>query len=306
MRTLKIPPSLLFIAGIGALLMPALPVRSQSAPPAPAPSAPSAPSAQSAPIPDVPTLMQQVDDHQHALEKIRENYTYRSLTTTDDVDGHGKVTKTETEEDEVFYVNGHSIERTVKKNGQPLNDHDQQKEQERIAKLVEKAGKTPPDQPLQGPNESISIHQILDILQVSNPRREMFRGRSTILFDFAGRRDAKTHGMAEGAAKKIAGAIWIDEKDREVVRMEMHFTDNFHVAGGLLANIAKGSAFNFDQALVNGEIWLPTGAEGTIDARVLLVKGFHQHFTERDWDYKRFHVDAEQEKSVAVKPDGKS
>lgn len=296
------PPSFVRVVCICGLLLLSRPIRSQSAQSAPAPVTPTV---TAAPIPDVRTLMQQVVDHQHALEKIRENYTYRSLTTTEDVDGHGKVTRTETEETEVFYVNGHAIERTVKKNGQPLNDHDQQKEQARITKLVEKASKTPPNQPLQGPNQTISISHLLDILQVSNPRREMFRGRGTIVFDFAGRHDAKTHGMAEDASKKIAGTIWVDEQDREVARMEMHFTDNFRIGGGLLANIAKGSTFNFDQALVNGEIWLPTGAEGTIDARVLLLKGFHQHFTERDWDYKRFHVDAEQEKSVAVKPDGK-
>jgi hypothetical protein len=47
---------------------------------------------------------------------------------------------------------------------------------------------------------------------------------------------------------------------------------------------------------VNGEIWLPTGGEGTVQARILLLKNVRQHFVERDYDYKRFRVETEQAK----------
>ncbi len=261
--------------------------------------------AASAPVPDIRQLMIEVMDHQKQLEKVRENYTYTTSSTVQDIDSNGKVTKTETEDSEVFFINTHRIERTIKKDGKPLDDHDQKKEQERIDKLVAKAQKTPPGQPLEGPNVNVSITQLLDIMQVSNPRRETFRGRSTIVFDFAGRRDAKTHGLAEDASKKIAGTLWVDERDHQVARMEAHFTDNFHVAGGLLANVQKGSSFYFDQALVNGEIWFPTAAEGHIEARVLLLKGVRQHVIERDYDYKRFSVAAETGKTASVVPEPK-
>ena len=252
------------------------------------------------PIPDVRQLMVEVMAHQKQLEKVRENYTYRTTSTTQDLDSSGRVTKTETDETEVFFVNTHHIERTVKKDGKPLSEHDAQKEQERVTKIVEKATKTPPGESVDGPNMNVGITKLLEIMDAFNPRREIFRGRSTIIFDFAGRHDAKTHGLAEDASKKIAGTLWIDERDRQVARMEAHFTDNFHVAGGLLANIQKGSSFYFDQAPVNGEIWFPTGAEGHIEARVLLLKGVRQHVLERDYDYQRFSVDAQQSKTEAV------
>jgi len=283
-----------------ALAVSGLPVSGLSVPTAaqnpPQPDAPSA----SQPIPGIRALMTDVIEHQKKLEKIRENYTYHSSTTTQEIDSSGQVKKTESEDSEVFFVNSHRIERTVKKDGKPLNEHDQQKEQERVNKLVEKAQKTPPGEPLEGPNTNISVSHLLDIMQATNPRRETFRGRSTIVFDFAGKPDAKTHGMAEDASKKIAGTLWVDEHDRQVARMEAHFTDNFHVGGGLLANVQKGSSFYFDQALINGEIWLPTGAEGHIEARVLLLKGIRQHVVERDFDYQRFSVDAQTGKTATV------
>jgi hypothetical protein len=254
------------------------------------------------PLPDIRQLMREVQDHQRQLDKVRESYTYSSLQTIQDIDSNGQVKKTQTEEHEDFFVHGHLIERTVKKNGKALDDHDQRKEAERVEKLVEKAEKTPPDQPLQG--QAVSVSRLLEIMDVRNPRRESYRGRPTIVFDFAGRKHARTHGLAEDASKKLQGTVWIDETDRQVAHLEASFNENFRIAGGLFASIAKGSNFRFDQAPVDGALWLPTGGEGTVQARVLLVKNLRQHFAERDYDYKRFRVETQQSRDVEAVPSG--
>jgi hypothetical protein len=252
----------------------------------------------SAPLPDPRQLMRDVVAHQKQLEKVRENYTYTSQLTEQDLDANGKVTKTESLETESFFVNGHAISRTIKKDGKPLSEHDQQKETEKVTRTVEKAQKTPSDQPLEG--QSVSISRILAIMDIGTPRRETFRGRPTIIFDFVGRKDAKTHGFAEEASKKLKGTIWIDEADRQVAHLEVTFYDNFHIAGGLVANVQKGSNFRFDQAPVDSGLWLPTGGEGNVQARIVLVKTMRQHFVERNYDYKRFSVDAQQNKDAKV------
>src|ERR1700679_1557525 len=256
-----------------------------------------------APLPDVHQLMREVAEHQKQLDKVRENYTYTSLQTTQDLDANGKVTKTESTENEDFFVNGHAIERAVKKDGQALSANEEKKETERITRLVEKAQKTPPDQPLEG--QTVSISHMLEIMDVSAPRREMYRGRPAIVFDFVGRKDAKTHGMVEDASKKLKGTIWIDEADRQVAHLEVLFADNFHVAGGLLANIQKGTTFHFDQAPVEDGLWLPTGGEAMVQARVLLLKNMRQHFTEKVYGYQRFKVETEQPKDAKVAGDKK-
>jgi hypothetical protein len=264
----------------------------------------SAQQAVESPLPEIHQLMREVQEHQRQVDKVRENYTYTSLQTVQDLDSNGQVKKTETTENEDFFVNSHAIERTVKKDGKPLEGHDEQKETERVTKLVEKAQKTPPGQPLEG--QTISISRLLDIMNVTNPRREVYRGRPSIVFDFAGRKDAKTHGLVEDASKKLEGTLWIDEADRQVAHLEVRVDDNFRVAGGLFASIQKGSSFRFDQASVSGDLWLPTGAEASMQGRLLLLKGIRQHFTERDYDFKRFHVEAQQGKdakgAVEAKP----
>lgn len=248
------------------------------------------------PLPDIRWLIQEVQEHQRQLDKVRESYTYTAMEIGQDIDANGQIKKTETKVSEVFFVNGHIIGRTVKKNVQPLSEHDQQKETERVTKLVEKAEKTPPGRP------PISISRVLEIMDVTNERRMIFRGRATIVFDFVGRKDAKTHGLAEDASKKLQGTIWIDEADCQVAHLEATFIDNFHVAGGFLVNIQKGSNFHFDQELVNGEIWLPTGVEGTMQARVLLLKNLRRRSIERDYDYKRFKVETQQKDTEIARP----
>src|SRR6201999_1931470 len=102
--------------------------------------------AQQAPIPDVPTLMQQVQDHQRKMDETRENYTFRETIVTREFNKDGSLKKTESEENEVFYVNTHEIDRKVKKDGKDLSADEQKKEQDHVMKEVEKAQKTPAGQ----------------------------------------------------------------------------------------------------------------------------------------------------------------
>src|SRR3974390_506840 len=71
---------------------------------------------QDPPLPDIRQLMREVQEHQRQLDNIRENYTYTSLQTTEDIDADGRVKKQETGEYEEFFVNGHVIERKIKHN----------------------------------------------------------------------------------------------------------------------------------------------------------------------------------------------
>ena len=252
--------------------------------------------ASNGPLPEIHELMRQVQEHQRQLDKVREDYTYTSTQVTQDIDSGGNIKKTENDEYEIFFVNSHQIYRMVKKDGKALEGQELEKETAHVTKHVEKAEKTPPGQPLEG--QEVSITKILDVMDVRNPRRELYHNRPTIVFDFVGRKDAKTHGLAEDASKKLQGTLWVDEADRVVAHLDVSFDDNFRVAGGVVATIQKGSNFHFEQSPVRGELWLPTGAEGSMQARVLLLKGIHQHFSERDTDFKRFNVEALQGKDA--------
>ena len=252
-------------------------------------------------IPDIATLMHEVEAHQKQLDLVREDYTYHEKMQRDELDGNGQVKKSETFENEVFFVNTHRIERRVKKDGRPLTPDEEKKVQESVTKEIERALKTPAHTSMHGDSE-ISVSRLLTIMKVANPRRISLNGRDTIAFDFTGDPHAKTHGMAEDFSKKIGGTLWVDEKDREVSRMEVHVDDNFRVGGGLVASIQKGTTFKFEQAPVNHELWLPTAAEIHLGARVLLFKGYREDIHVRNSDYQKFHAEAIQQSGAMTHP----
>src|ERR1700720_4552823 len=180
-------------------------------------------------LPDAATMLREVEAHQKQLDKVRENYTFRAIQTTRELDSSGKTKKVETEEHEVFFVNRQRIEKLVRKDGKDLTPDQARKEQDRVNKEVlkiSKPGYSNPDK------DDITVSRLLQIVAFSRPRRVQLNGRDTIAFDFAGDPHAKTHGRDEEALKKVSGTIWIDEADREVSRMSATLDENYHVGFG--------------------------------------------------------------------------
>jgi hypothetical protein len=75
------------------------------------------------------------------------------------------------------------------------------------------------------------------------------------------------------------------------VRLDAFFVSDVRIAGGLLADLQKGTRVILEQTYVNNEVWLPTYEEVHLDVRVLLVKGIKVDGTTRYFDYKKFNVE---------------
>lgn len=250
-------------------------------------AAPSTASLRAEPIPDARTLLAQVQVEQRKMSAELENYTYKEVTVTRLLDKHGRVSKTFSETDDVFFVNGHEIDRMVARNGHPLSEKEQKKEQERVNKAVLLAVKTPRNQ-TSDPND-VSISQLLNLMTLSHPRRVMVADRPTLVFDFVGNPHAHTHGAIEGASKKLTGSLWIDEKDRNVERLLADFDANFHMGWGIFA-LDKGSSFDFVQQRVAPDIWLPSKATMHIVAHAFGFIGYRANVVVTDSNYQVFHV----------------
>ncbi len=251
--------------------------------------------AQTAPVPDVATLLKEVQDHQRQMDSIRENYTFHEIVRTDSVDGNGAVKESKSEESEVFFMGGHRIIRLVKRDGKELSARDAAKELERVKKEIDGYAKSPPvTQRGRGGSRARIISRILPVAKMSNPRRITFRDRPTLVFDFSGDPKAKSKGMEQDIAKKLAGTIWIDEADKQVAHLELHFYDNFHIAGGVLASVQKGSSMVVDQAPIGDGLWMQTSSEDHLAARVV-IKSLHENIHIQDFDYRKFDVGTRQQ-----------
>jgi len=241
-------------------------------------------------VPEPAILVKEIEAHQRRMDEVQENYTFREITLTDELDPKGAVNGSSSEEHEVFFVNGYRIAHLVKKNGKDLNEGDRKGEQDRIKRLIEKDMKAPPGHSFNRRGENVGVSQILALMKISNPRRITLNGRSTLAFDFVGDNHAKAHGLAENAARKIAGTVWVDEMDRGVARLEARFDDNLRIGGGFVANIQKGTSLIFEQSRLEQGLWMPAVSEIHLAARELLVKGVRRNIHVKDFEFRRFDV----------------
>jgi hypothetical protein len=243
-----------------------------------------------APVPEPATLVRDIEMHQRRMDELRENYTFRELVLTDELDAKGAVKGMESEDREVFFVNGYRIARLVRKNGKELSEGDRKNEEDHIRRLIEKDMKAPSGHSFNRRGENVGVSQILPLMKISNPRRISWKGRDTLAFDFVGDPHAKAHGLAENAARKIAGTVWIDEIDREVARLEARFDDNFRIGAGLVASIQKGTSLLFEQSRLGEELWMPSVSEIHLAARELMVRGVRRNIHIKDSDFRRFDI----------------
>jgi hypothetical protein len=246
-------------------------------------------------LPDLKALFKEIDDNQKAIDKIKENYAGTRAEEETEYDKTGKVTKHEAKGYTFFYLGGNEISTLISKDGKPLGEEEQKKENEKTQKEIRQheAKKESKDRENgKKDDEDPGIEVFLRVCQFVNPRRERFRGQDVLVFDFEPNPEFKAHKLEEKVVQKLAGVVWIDEKAHDVARLEAYFVGDFRFAGGVLANLQKGTSFVFEQAFINNEVWLPTYAEVHVGVRVLLVKGFKVNAVIRYSDYKKFNVES--------------
>ena len=182
----------------------------------------------------------------------------------------------------------------MKRDGKDLNPADRKSDDERVKHEAKKYAKSGV-----GENrEMVALTQILGIMNISAPHRAMLNGRATLAFDFTGDPDAKTHGMAEKAAKKIAGTVWIDEADRDVVRLDALFDDVFSVGWGLFASIQSGTSVVFEQSRLGEGFWMPATPKFTFAARRVSRQQRARNIHVKDFDFQRFGTSFEERHSA--------
>jgi len=244
------------------------------------------------PLPDINSLMVQVEAQQKASRSAIRQYIYRSLETQQKLDSHGAVKKTSTEESESFWINGVFISRLLARDGKPVSGDELKKQNERIDKRIAEArGKADSDPPQKKhDSDEVTFARFLELGAFSKPRRVLLNGRDAIAVDYAGDPKVKTRNRLEGAIHDLAGTVWVDEQDHALVRVEGRFLADFKLGGGLLADVHKGTSFQAEWTKVNDEVWLPARMDAQGSARVLLFISFNGAVHATDSDYRKFRA----------------
>jgi hypothetical protein len=277
-------------------------------------------------LPDMKKLFAEVDARQKVNDQLQKKYAGTKIENETPLDRKGNPTKPEVTESFFFYYNGGEVDRVLKKNGQPLTPDERKAEDDRFLKAIADLKKHPvkdsdanakaddkkdsetssndskdkdatnnsansigsaeSDQDVK--DSDFSVDTFLRVAQFVNPRRERYQGQDVLAFDFEPNPEYKAHGLVEHLVQKLGGVIWIDERTKDVVRLDAFFASDMKFAGGLLADLEKDTRVIIMNTYVGNEAWLPEYEEVRIAIKLLLVKTYRIDESTKYFDYKKF------------------
>ncbi len=255
------------------------------------------------PLPDINSLLNEIRVNADKVDEILENYSYTELRIDRNLNKDGSFVEKSSEKRSLTFYKGYRISRLIEKNGKPLSASDQaseDKDAEKQVQDIEKrvaakekrqiaqrdTGSGTGGRPT-GEGQRITISDALKGSLLTNPRRERFKGRTVIVFDYEPNPAFKPQTRNEKLFALCTGAVWVDALSNQVVRLEAELTQS---AGNFLAKAKRGASFSIDNELVNNEIWLPSQADVNLQIKILFA-GININNLIKYGDYRRFETD---------------
>ena len=258
---------------------------------------------------DVAALLREVSQNQDQLEQRFTEYSFIQKQTDREINSKGEVKKETVKVFEVFPIpHREPVMKLLSENGVSLAGERAAKEQKRVEeefaraerdkdknelkverRRAERRKRAAKDQ--ESDDDDVDVSQFLKIHEFVSPRRERFRDRQAVVFDFRPRPGFKPGNRQEDLISKLVGVVWIDPADKQVMRLEARLAEGFKMGGGLLVNLRPGAAVVMEQTRMVEGVWLPRLAQINLSVKVLLFGGGDYNQTIEWSDYKHFSGD---------------
>src|SRR5262245_13427233 len=240
------------------------------------------------PLPDGNAYVRGLVQKQRAREEALNLYTYDASEVVEELDKQGRRENLEVTRYEVFHVKGVPIRKRVALGGKPLPSEEAEREEDRVSKKVESVlqGRTTLER------AEFKLSQVLARYDFRAVGREEQDERSTLVFDFSPQPgERKLEG--DRFLRVLAGRIWVDEEESQLVRAEIRSTEPVRFAWGLGPSLETMSLdLEFERA---GEgVWLPSRLTGMAAGRTLPLKDFRTRVTVLYSRYRRFGTETEE------------
>ncbi|HEY3203222.1 MAG TPA: hypothetical protein VGL03_06130 [Thermoanaerobaculia bacterium] len=261
----------------------------------------------SRPLPEPRAFLEEVRQNLRSDRFLLEQYTFTEQFTERRLDAKGGVKKTRMDLYEVYpsAEPGKMYRRLVAREGQPLSERQLAEQDRKQEQKVEKKERRLAEEDEIGRQKRLAkeeedrreerdvIEELFRMDDIAVAGREALDGRPTILVTFAPKPGYRPVTDGGKVLQKLEGRAWIDEQDKQLVRIEARLLDSLGVGPGRVARLQKGATAYFQRRKVNDEIWLPAEARFTGAAKLLLLFGARVDIHSRYGDYKKFSVGTE-------------
>ena len=261
------------------------------------------------PLPDTRTFLEEVRKNIRSDGELLDQYTFTEEFTETRLDRKGRVKKSKRETYEVYpsYEPGSLYRRLVARDGKRLTEAELAEQDRKQDERTEKRERRRSSEDAAARQKRLAreeerrlreqrvVDEVFLMDEIVIVGRETIDGRPTVIVDFTPQPDYRPVTAGAKVIQKIQGRAWIDEADRQLVRLETRLLDNMGVGPARVARLQSGSSGYFQRRKVNGEIWLPSEASFSGAAKVLLFFGARVELSSRYSDYKKFSVGTAEE-----------
>lgn len=237
----------------------------------------------SRPLPDARSFLESVRDSLHSDQILLSEYTFMEKHFETRLDSKGNARSTKTELYEVYPSTkpGRIYRRLVEVNGKPVDPKELAEEDRKHDAKMEKRqrelqNETPGQRQRRLEKEEDDrrlerevIEELFQMDEIQVAGRETLDGRSTVLVTFRPRPGYSPRTKGGRVLQRLAGQAWIDEEEKQLVRIDAELLDALPVGPGGVFRLQKGARAFFQRRRVNDEIWLPAEARFVGVAKVL-------------------------------------
>lgn len=224
---------------------------------------------------------------------------YETSVARAELDADGRVKKETSWKQDIVPVEGVHLFVLLEEDGapvEPARQADQErKNQERFASLqrrsaAEKARDRAAFEQRRGERDRF-WDEFARAFRFELVNERLYQDRPTIVVGFRPDPSYRPRGIIDTEyLPRVAGQLWIDRQDVEVVRLELEFIEDHRIVFGVVGSIRRGTAYSMDLAKVDNQ-WLPKRA--VTDWRVRrLVAASRERFVVDFGRYRRFSVAA--------------
>ena len=170
-------------------------------------------------------------------------------------------------------VEGVWISRVIEKDGARLTDFEQRRQEETIRRKVleGKAAGGRPSSILGRDNDEL-IQEFPEALEYRLIGEEMMAGRKTWVLACQPRAGYKAKSMRSRFFEKVRGRVWVDQADKDLIRVDAEVFDTISVGFGLLGRVEKGTRFILNRARVAEGHLFTESSQVNFTAKVLVFK----------------------------------
>jgi hypothetical protein len=265
---------------------------------------------------DLQELTRQAVSHYDQRRQQAENYTYLKHGRFKRFDNRGKFHWESTTMEIVFIYGGQDV-RMIEYNGRPIPREQQKSEWDRLQEIIDKHLEAAAKLHFQTgtyyyyyeKDVQLPLRQHPSLFDIKLKGHPMLDGRRTYLVEASPKMSYPPADDDEKNAQAFLIKLWIDEKDREISKLEIKLIAEAKLfrtvlivkAGGSEAQKSAGdpnevyepgTILGMEWTKINGEAWLPKSAHSKGKFRFLPARNSFPEEGEATYsDYKKFRVD---------------